>query len=134
MVPKTAVEIGVVEVYQPSVADKVEGDFGPWLNSGEVVDKKVSSFLNVMLISDVGVVKYSSKYSSNKDGFELYHSERVVDLKVDGTGVIFHDDRHNKLYVNVGQVFMFEDDVRAYQFNSDGELLSTKAFKPEIMK
>lgn len=124
------------EVYQQKVADRQEADFGPWMNSGEVIDEKHwVTFLNLALISDTGTIKYSRKYGASVDGFVPYTSEHIVDAHISGTQVMFHDERHNKLRVNVGQVFLFENDnVRAYQFSAKGELLSTRNFKPQVMK
>jgi len=129
------------EVYQQQVADKQETDFGPWSSSAEVMDERnKASFLNLALISDTGTIKYSKRYAEGLGGhgnaFVPYVSEHIADAQVDGVQVIFHDDRHNKLRINFGQVFLFESDaVRAYQFSNLGSrpitLLSTRNFKPQ---
>lgn len=134
--PTTPPKPPAAEVYQQRVADKQETDFGPWLNGGEVMEEKhLATFLNLALISDTGTIKYSQRYGSGVEGFAPYASEHIANARVDGTQVVFKDERHNKLRVNVGQVFLFENDnVRAYQFSASGELLSTRNFKPQVMK
>jgi hypothetical protein len=136
VVSTTPPEPPKVEVYQQQVADKQETDFGPWSNSAEVMDERSkASFLNLALISDTGIIKYSQRYTSGTAGFTPYVSEHIADAHVDGNQVTFHDERHNKLHINVGQVFLFENDaVRAYQFSTQGTLLSTRNFKPQEIK
>jgi len=132
VISSTPPEPPKVEVYQQQVADKQESDFGPWSNSAEVMDERNKpSFLNLALISDTGIIKYSQRYASGTAGFTPYVSEHIADAHADGAQVTFHE-RHNKLHINVGQVFLFENDaVRAYQFSNNGTLLSTSNFKPQ---
>lgn len=111
-------------VYEPQIADRQEADFGPWLSRGEVLERSTqNTFLNIALLSDIGTVRYSQNKVALSAGFETRVSEKIVNPRVEGRQVHFHDQHDNVFVLNLGQAFLIEGyKSYAFMFDNDGQL------------
>lgn len=123
--------------YRPSETQVQEKSLGPWLTPAESARLDKSKARNLALLSDVGEIRYSQRYTASSDdpNWTLSLHPKIRTSSVKNGMVTFVDDRDNTFIIAINEPFQFENmKMVSFMFSQEGlkQALTSKLTLHEI--